>query len=332
MRFVLVAGTTRTAAIEGISAAGSDVDAMVHTPAADAELLAYGQPVRSPAVPVSPDGTVTPAMVTRTVREHVGFELLVLDAGLAVRTGAPTVTTGAEPGADVREPTAVPDAQSIYESARALATALPDEEIMIAESIPGGTTTALGVLRALGEPFGVSSSLPENPVALKRKVVQEGLERSGLAVGDAAGDPVAAVRAMGDPVLAAVAGFVEGAIRSGTAVTLAGGTQLVAAAALVRHAGVEWSLTLATTSFVADDETVALRDAARALDLELTVTDPELDETDHPALAGYRNGEVKEGVGMGGALWLAKSAGMGLTEVRGRTLERYESVVTDDGP
>jgi len=50
-RFVLTAGTTHTAAIDGISAAGADPDAIVHTPAADAEILAYGAPVRAPAVP-----------------------------------------------------------------------------------------------------------------------------------------------------------------------------------------------------------------------------------------------------------------------------------------
>jgi len=50
-RFVLTAGTTRTAAIDGISAAGADPEAMVHTPAADAEILTYGTTVRAPAVP-----------------------------------------------------------------------------------------------------------------------------------------------------------------------------------------------------------------------------------------------------------------------------------------
>lgn len=332
MRFVLVVGTTRTAAIDGISAAGADPDAMVHTPAADAELVAYGRLVRSPAVPLSPAGTPTPALVTRAVRELVGFDLLVLDAGLAVPTGAPSVTVGPDPGADIRDPEAVPTAGPVYREARGLADSLPDDEIVIAESIPGGTTTALGVLRALGEPYGVSSSLPENPLDLKREVVEEGLEASGLAVGDAAGEPVEAIRAVGDPVLAAVAGFVDGATEVGTAVTLAGGSQMVAAAALSRHAGVKAPLTLATTSFLHADESVALDEAADALGLELIITGPAFDRLDHPALAGYLEGEGKEGVGMGGALHLADAAGVPMAEVRQRAIDRYESVVTGDGP
>lgn len=332
MRVVLVTGTTRTAAIEGISAAGADPAVMVHTPAADAELVAYGRPVRSPTVPVSPTGTPTPALVTRAVRELLGFDLLVLDAGLAAPTGAPTVALGTEPGADIREPVPVPAAESVVQSARTLATALPDEEVVIAESIPGGTTTALGVLRALGEPFAVSSSLPTNPLALKDEVVRAGLEASGLAVGDADGQPVEAIRAMGDPVLAAVVGFLEGTADSDTAVTLAGGTQMTAAAALARHAGVEASLGLATTSFLADDESVNLGETVAQLDLELTVTDPGFDRLDHQALAGYLRGEAKEGVGMGGALRLADAADVSMAAVRQRTIERYESVVTADGP
>ena len=66
-RLVLVAGTTRTAAIDGLSGAGADPEAMVHTPGADAEVVSYGRPVRAPVVPVSPSGTPTPEVVTRAV-------------------------------------------------------------------------------------------------------------------------------------------------------------------------------------------------------------------------------------------------------------------------
>ena len=43
--------------------------------------------------------------------------------------------------------------------------------IVVGESIPGGTTTALAVLRALGidARFKVSSSMPENPHNLKTR-------------------------------------------------------------------------------------------------------------------------------------------------------------------
>ncbi|HKJ58641.1 MAG TPA: TIGR00303 family protein [Halobacteriales archaeon] len=327
--FVLVAGNTETASIEGISAAGASPELARHTPAADAEVLTYGRPVRAPALPVSPSGCPTPALITRAVRELVGFEASVVDAGLAEPTAVRTVDVGGAPGGDVRDVEPVPDAGSIVEDAHKVGGSLPDGEVLVAETIPGGTTTALGVLRALGEPYGVSSSLRANPVERKRAVVRDGLAASSLGEGDLSGDPVAALRLMGDPVLAAVVGLVRGALEAGATVTLAGGTQMVAAAALLRHAGVDSPLSLATTSFVAADPSVDLAAAARGLDLDVTATDPGFDGSDHPAMAAYARGEAKEGVGMGGALAVADRAGISMADVRDRIEARYADLVDD---
>ncbi|WP_435157007.1 nicotinate mononucleotide-dependent phosphoribosyltransferase CobT [Haladaptatus sp. DFWS20] len=329
MRFVLAAGTTRTAEIDGISAAGAAPDLMAHTPSADAEIVEYGRPIRAPIVPVSPSGCPTPAVVTRAVRERLEFELTVIDAGLARPTGAPTVSVGAQHGNDIREGKPVPDANDVYKAGCEFGAALPDDSIMIGETIPGGTTTALGVLTALGEEIGVSSSLPENPLGLKRRVVEEALATSELDSGDTTGEPILAVTSAGDPVLATVAGVTAGALESGTNVTLAGGTQMLAAAALVRHAGIDAPLGLATTSFVADDKTVAIDRACSALELELEITDPGFDEADHVSMRRYVEGEGKEGVGMGGALALARREGIGMKPVRESIIEVYDRLDGD---
>ncbi|MFB6305178.1 MAG: nicotinate-nucleotide--dimethylbenzimidazole phosphoribosyltransferase [Haloferacaceae archaeon] len=311
MRLILVAGTTRTARIEGISAAGADPDLRVHTPSVDAEILAYGAPVPVPGgpdgrpVPVSPTGCPTPAAVARAARERVGFDLTTLDAGLAAPTAAPTVGLDAAPGRDIRAPTAVPDAAGIERRARAFARDLPADEVVVGETIPGGTTTALGVFRALGHDVPVSSSLPDNPTGRKRRAVETGLSASDLAPDGAAGEPIDALAAVGDPVLAAVLGLVRGAAASGTRVVLGGGTQLLAAAALARAGGVEAPLVLATTSYLAAD--VPIRAAAADLGVEVVVTDPDLARAGAP-LDRYAAGEAKEGAGMGGALALAARA------------------------
>ncbi|MHB9286117.1 nicotinate-nucleotide--dimethylbenzimidazole phosphoribosyltransferase [Halobacteriales archaeon Cl-PHB] len=310
MRFVLVGGTTETAAIDGISAAGASSALLAHTPSADAEILVYGQPVRAPVVPVSPTGCPTPAVATRAVRELLDFPVTVLDAGMAKPTGAPTVGVGADTGGDVRDAEPVPTAEAAFDDAREFGRQLPEDRVFVGETIPGGTTTALGVLRALGETGGVSSSLPDNPRAQKRAAVDEGFAASDLAPGEAAGDPLLAVRRMGDPVLATVAGLVRGALESNTDVLLAGGTQLLAAAALVRHDGIDAPLTVATTSFVAADESAAPEALAESLSVDLRVTDPGFGRLDHPATNAYRRGEAKEGVGMGGALALAEDEGV----------------------
>jgi len=332
MKFVLVAGATETATINGISAAGENPALMAHTPPADAELVAYGRPVFAPIVPVSPDGCPTPGLVTRAVRDFVDFEFVVANAGLAARTAAPSVTIGDSPGADIREPEPVPNAQGLYETAREYATGIPDDELVIAESIPGGTTTAMGVLRALGEDYGVSSSLPANPLDLKQEVVADAMTASELEPGDLAGEPVEAIRRMGDPTLAVSLGLLEGALDRGVDVTLAGGTQMLTAATLARHANLDESFGVATTSFVADDESVDIHGAAESLDVELHVTDPEFEEGEHVAMDHYLAGVAKEGVGMGGALRLAAEADIPMEAVRERLIARYDELVGDDGP
>lgn len=320
-RLLVAAGTTRTASIDGISAAGADPDALPHTPSADADLLLYGQPVRAPAVPVSPTGCPTPAVVTRAVHELHDLHPTVVDAGLARETAAPTIDVGATPGGDIREPDPVPDARAMYDSARDLAAALPDEHLVLAETIPGGTTTALGVLTALDVTQSVSSSLPENPLARKRDVVETALVDADPT------DAIDAVRHTGDPVLATVAGLTVGALSRDADVTLAGGTQLLAAAAIVRSLGHDDPLTIATTPYVADDTTAEFRETANALALDVAVTDPGFDQTDHPGMRRYVAGEGKEGVGMGGALALAADAGIDMADVRRQVATVYDRVI-----
>ncbi|WP_075937794.1 nicotinate-nucleotide--dimethylbenzimidazole phosphoribosyltransferase family protein [Halosegnis longus] len=326
-RLVLAAGTTETAAIEGLSAAGTDGDLLVHTPSADAEILEYGKPVRAPVTPVSPAGCPTPAVVTRAVRERLDLPLTVVDAGLAKPTAAGTVTVGATPGRDIREEEPVPTAYGVWEAARQFGRAL-DEDLLLAETVPGGTTTALGVLTALGETdaTGVSSSLAANPLDLKREVVAAGLDASDLDAGSCAGQPRRAVRRMGDPTAAVLGGLTVGALETDTPVTLAGGTQLLAVAALARHADADGRLSLATTSFIDADPNVDLSAAADAFELDVTVTDPGFDES-HVAFERYLAGEAKEGVGMGGALAVADAAGVPMADVRDGVISTYERLL-----
>jgi uncharacterized protein (TIGR00303 family) len=330
MRFVLAAGTTETAAIDGLSAAGADPAMRAHTPSADADILAFGRPVRTSILPVSPSGCPTPAVVTRAARELLGFRLTVLDAGLRSPTAAAAVDVGATSGGDVRDGTAVPDARDVVDRARAWARSLPpDEHLFLAETIPAGTTTAMAVLEALGEPSAVSSSLPTNPVERKHDVVETALDASGLAPGDAAGDPIRAIEAVGDPVLAALLGTARGAMAAGVPVTLAGGTQLLTVAACLRHQGIEARLDVATTSFVRADRSADFDGLADRFDVDVTVTDPGFDALDHPATTAYARGEAKEGVGMGGALSLVAAARTDLAQLRERTTALTDELLAE---
>lgn len=330
MKFVLTIGSTETARIDGISAAGANPDLMVHTPSADAEILSYGEPTQAPVVPVSPSGCPTPAVVSRAAYELLGFETVVVDAGATSSTTAPTIALPGKAGNDIRDTVAVAEAREKFDTARAYGQSLPDEELVVAETIPGGTTTAMAVLTALGEQAKVSSSLPDNPLGLKRRVVADALDTSGLSEGGAAGEPIEAVRNVGDPVLAGLAGVTVGAIESGTAVTLGGGTQMSAVAALVRHFGVDDALSQSTTVFIADDESAGIETLADALDLSLTTTDPKFEARDHPAMEAYLRGEAKEGVGMGGALDLvAASPDLEMSALHDRIATVYDRLLAD---
>ena len=332
LRFVLVCGTTATARIDGISAAGASSDLLAHTPAADAAILARGRPPDG-VVPVSPTGCPTPAVVTRAAAELLAFDVDVLDAGAARPVTVADRVLSDRAGRDVREPVAVPDVETLLSRARAYGRGLDADPVVLAETVPGGTTTAMATLTALGERPAVSSSLPENPVGRKRRVVDAALEASGLAPGDGSVDPLAVLRSVADPALVGVVGVALGTLDRGGRVTLAGGTQLCAAAALVRAFGVDAPLSLATTSFVAADESADVRGLARAADVDLTVTDPAFDAVSHPMTDAYRRGEAKEGVGMGGALAMAAGDVPGIeptasvADVRTRALDVYDRLI-----
>ena len=54
--------------------------------------------------------------------------------------------------------------------------------LVIGESIPGGTTTALAVLRGFGLECNVSSSMQNNPLDLKNKIVSDALNGKNLMI------------------------------------------------------------------------------------------------------------------------------------------------------
>lgn len=327
MTFALVGGTTETASIPGISAAGGNPELMAVTPTADVEIVERGEPISTDAIPVSPTGCPTPALLTRAVRDLVDLDLAVIDAGMARPPAIETTVVADQPGGDIRSAMPVPEAEDIWERARTVGRDL-SAPLTIGETIPGGTTTALGVCRALGVDIGVSSSLPENPLERKHRIVSGGLDASDLSPGDLAGAPREALRYQGDPVLAGVAGLAEGALSTGASVTLAGGTQMLAVVALLDHAGVEDSIEVATTRYVADDPATDIHRVGERFDVRVTVTDPEFEQCDHLALARFANGEGKEGVGMGGAIAIAQERGHSMKAVRETAIQRYETVPT----
>jgi uncharacterized protein (TIGR00303 family) len=182
--------------------------------------------------------------------------------------------------------------------------------VIIGESIPGGTTTALGVLIALGIDAWskVSSSLTKNPHSLKNRIVKEGMAKAGIPFGSFRNDPIRAIAAVGDPMIPVVAGLACGISSSGSNVMLAGGTQMTAIVAVIsamnRALG---NICIGTTCYVANDPDSDIQGIANEIcsDFPICAIDLHFDDSERPGLKAFANGFVKDGAGAGGVSILA---------------------------
>ncbi len=323
--FLCILANTGTARIPGISAAGKSPEMTDYTPAADAELVETGRVFSIPEPAMCPSGAPTPAVLTRASMLLTGIPCLFINAGLNVRPQIPCLDLGARPGGDIRMGHAVPDASDIYGKSRSLGEKLSklSDLLIIGESVPGGTTTAMAVMRALGHDGRVSSSFPDNPVGIKERVVRDGMKASGISFGSLKNDPFRAVECLGDPMMPAAAGLVDG---FGNKTILAGGTQMVSVLSLIKSLGLEKDVSIATTRYVADDTTANFREMTGILGYPVFVADPGFGSSDVSGLGMYEKGEVKEGVGAGGAMLATAMAGFSQEEFRGKCEEVYRSV------
>ncbi len=150
--FVCVIASTETAKIPGLSAAGANPSITDYTPPADAELLLLGKCRCISGVPVTPDGIPTPALISMSALRLAEIPILVVDAGSRIKPQVPFVDLGGSPGRDVRTGIAVEKVDEVFRNGQILGEQLArtSDYLVLGESIPGGTTTALGVLLAMG--------------------------------------------------------------------------------------------------------------------------------------------------------------------------------------
>ena len=305
--FVCTIATTETAKIPGISAAGKHPEFTDYTPPADAELLLLGRCKCINGVPVTPDGIPTPALITMSALKLADIPVLVASGGLKVKPQIPFLDLGGSYGRDIRSGQAVDNVDETIERAIIAGKNLAKtvDYLVIGESIPGGTTTALGVLSAMGvnAEEKVSSSMPQNPHALKTQVVREGLAACGSVFGTMAKDPVKAISCLGDPMMPAFAGLVLGAAGE-VPVLMSGGTQMSAILAVVNalNSDVLCNVAIGTTRWVISDQSSDLKGiVTQIFDVPILAADLDFSGSQITGLQAYEKGIVKEGVGAGGA-------------------------------
>lgn len=334
--FVCVIGTTETAKIPGISAAGKYPELTDYTPPADVELLLLGRCKCIPGVPVTPEGIPTPALITMSALTLANMPIIVVSGGLKVNPHVPFLDLGGKAGTDIRTGKAVENAEEILWRAKVAGENLSKmaDYLVIGESIPGGTTTALGVLLAMGiDAKGkVSSSMPNNPHQLKIKTVEEGLEAAKVEFGALAKNPMKAISCVGDPMIPAFAGLVLGAADK-VPVLMAGGTQIGAILAVIKalNPNVLDNVAVGTTRWIIIDKTADLKGIiAQTADVPVLAADLDFSQSRFEGMRAYEAGVVKEGVGAGGAAIAAiiKSKGSITKNTLLKEIERnYERLV-----
>jgi uncharacterized protein (TIGR00303 family) len=299
--FSFVISYTETCEIPGITFAGADKNSIQFTPPADAEYLHYGYCKTIDKIPMTPDGKPTPGLLTKTALESSSIPHLTINAGSKISPQLPFIETGLSFGKNILTKDAMTDSQVSHavDFGRIVGRSLASltDCLIIGESIPGGTTTALAVLRAFGYDAKVSSSIPDNPVELKNKIVESAMKRIN------SDHPYSIVAKVGDPMIPFVAGMLSSA--SGVSkVMLAGGTQMSAVLAFASKIGFnEENTAIGTTSYITNDESANFKDLVQDIvDIPIISVDPGLKNSRYSGLRAFSEGFAKEGVGAGGSI------------------------------
>ncbi len=299
--FSFVISYTETCEIPGITFAGADKNSIQFTPPADAEYLHYGYCKTINKIPMTPDGKPTPGLLTKTALESSSIPHLTINAGSKISPQLPFIETGLPFGKNILIQDAMTDSQVSHavDFGRIVGRSLASltDCLIIGESIPGGTTTALAVLRAFGYDAKVSSSIPNNPVELKNEIVESAMKRIN------SDHPYSIVAKVGDPMIPFVAGMLSSA--SGVSkVMLAGGTQMSAVLAFASKIGFnEENTAIGTTSYITNDQSANFKDLVQKIvDIPIISVDPGLKHSRYSGLRAFSEGFAKEGVGAGGSI------------------------------
>ncbi|HXW03172.1 MAG TPA: TIGR00303 family protein [Nitrosarchaeum sp.] len=299
--FSLAISYTETCEIPGITFAGADKDSIKFTPPADAEYLYYGYCKTIDKIPMTPDGKPTPGLLTKTALESCSIPHIVINAGSRISPQLPFIQTSLLHGKNISVESAMSDSQvsQAVDYGRMVGRTLASmtDCLIIGESIPGGTTTALAVLRGLGFKANVSSSIPNNPVELKNQIVNTALERI------ISNNPYHVISEVGDPMIAFVTGMLSSASEV-TKVMLAGGTQMTAVLAFASKIGFnEQNTAIGTTSYITNDESANFKSLVSEIaDIPAIAVNPGLVNSKFSGLKAFSQGFAKEGVGAGGSM------------------------------
>jgi len=323
--FLLSASVSKTCEIPNISQAGIP-GKLDLTPTLDAEFLCTKEVRSLEDIAQTPKGVPTPALITRATHELNPFSNIeILDLGLSVKPKLKYFKTygfDLEPSKRIDDKASI-NAMEVFQMGVQFAQdyELKDDYVILAESVPSGTTTAQASAMALGYKCKnyFSSSFKNNPEDIKHLTIKKAL--SNIKEED---DVFAKLANVSDNMLIFNAGFVLGSTSKNMKVILAGGTQM-AAVLLIVNSMLEMmggaidssNIALCTTKWINEDENSDIKALLSQLKFPVNAyaSDFDFSESSHPALKLYDEGEAKEGVGCGAALCYAAINGVNKKEL-----------------
>tara|TARA_Y100001968_G_C19421574_1_gene752032 strand:- start:247 stop:1416 length:1170 start_codon:yes stop_codon:yes gene_type:complete len=334
---ILVLAGSRTAEIEGISWAGSTAESRSYTAIADAEFLLSGPLLRRKwPLPPLPAG-ISPALISYVCNSFIEISPMVLASGLEHEPPFPHLildssSLGPANCLSTGKAMNIDRVERLWDGAFAMGLQL-NKPLLLAECVPGGTTTAQAVLTGLGLEVAdfISSSVLNPPVELKKKLVEKGLKAACLGTKPL---PKNLISAVGDPFQAIAVGLLLGARQSGQPVLLGGGSQMLAVLALaLEHvkpafrASFVAEIAIGTTAWLVEESNSSDQLQSSFLNLMKAVGDYfdvnlfgfasglRFCESTKKVLRDYELGYVKEGVGAGAFAFLAQLKGVGINEL-----------------
>jgi uncharacterized protein (TIGR00303 family) len=308
---MLALSNTNTANVKGITQAG--IPGMIYlTPTLDSEFVCTGEVRSLGNIAKTPKGVPTPALITRGVHLLSPYgRIELLNLGLEVKPKLDYFTQhtfGINPSDNIAKGAGI-NSYDLFQKGVGFGQSYKckDEYIILGESVPSGTTTALAT--AIGLRYRVegmfSSSFKNKPNEIKERVLKIALSNVTNK-----NNIFHALDNLSDNMLIFNAGFLMG-LNNRYKVILAGGTQM-ACVLLVMNKILKLmngtlqtsNLALCTTKWVAEDENSDIKGLLKMLSFPINAyyADFDFSSSEHPALKLYDEGEAKEGVGAGGAL------------------------------
>ena len=333
--YILVLANTKLSNREGVSAAGADPEAQRLTASLDAEFIANSKTSSTPSLPVSPAGIVSPALVSKACLNMLDAELRIVNVGSFNKPKGidPKIyfDLGLEPAEDFTQKDAfsIDEAEDIFLSSLELLDKLgfdkKKHELIIAECVVGGTTTALNLLELLGYEAQdlIASSHKESNQELKKKILKEFKQRTKSYKLDQLENPIYNCAIGGDKAQVLITGLCLSAMQNEIKTTLAGGTQMLAIYALIQEITegffIEELIKVVTSPWLINDQSSDILGLAKSINenleieylKDLSLIEKELGQEiakfdNYPSFEAikdlYDQGYVKEGVGMGALL------------------------------